>query len=111
MLKKLKKCLRRETEFSKRWLSRVTAAVLVVFLFVIPLVAALLWLHIRYGLSRRMCQVVFDTYTDLLKVVVSGYFVAFIGYMGKAFLAKREEEKNRLNYQKESDQDETEIDE
>ncbi len=93
-----------ETEYSKRWMARVTVAVLTVFLFVIPFVLLLLVLHLHNGLSYRMCKAMITAYIALLKVTVSGYFVTFIGYMGKAFLAKKEEENNKLKKKKENDQ-------
>lgn len=73
----------------------MTISVLTIVLTIIPLSLLLLLLHIKLGLSYRMCKMMFEAYTSLCKICVSAYSVAFIGYMGKAFLAKREEEKNK----------------
>lgn len=85
-----------ESEFAKRWMARTTVGILVTLLFIIPLIFMLLLLHIKIGLSYRMSKMVLESYCDLCKICVSAYFVAFVGYMGKAFLAKKEEEANKL---------------
>lgn len=89
------KLFKTESEFSKKWMSRVTIAIICIFVTVVPLIVGLLFLHLKFGLSYRMCTMIFSEYISLLKISVSAYFVTFIGYMGKAYLGKKEEMKNK----------------
>lgn len=94
------------TEFTKKWMARFTTAVLSLLLFTIPLMLVLLVLHIKWGLSRQMCNIVIKYYISLDKVLITAYSVTFIGQMGKAFLAKREEEKNKLRAENSAESEE-----
>lgn len=85
-----------ETEFTKRWMAKFTRVVFVLLLFYIVLSQELLLFHFKLGLSREMCKMFFESYTGVVKVLITGYAVTFISSMGKAFLAKRQEEKNKL---------------
>lgn len=86
----------REKEYTKKWMAIFTLSVLALLLFTIPLILLLLILHIKLGLSREMCKIFVTYYLSFDKVLITAYAVTFITQMGKAFLAKREEEKNRL---------------
>lgn len=85
-----------ETEYSKRWMSRFTSAILLEILFNLILFPTLLFSHLHFGLSFRMCRLFWEKYLAFSTVCVSAYAITWVGYMGKAFLAKREEEKMKL---------------
>lgn len=46
-----------------------------------------------------MCSMLFNNYTTFSVVLITGYAVTFIGQMGKAFLAKQNEENIKLKKQ------------
>lgn len=96
-----------ETEYSKRWMSRFTSAVLFAVLFSILLFFTLAFCHLHFGLSFRMCQLFWNKYMTFSSLCISAYAVTWLGYMGKAFLAKREEEKMKLKKFKEDENHET----
>ena len=87
-----------EKEYSKRWMSRFTSAILCAILFTILLFFTLLFSHLHFRLSYRMCKMFWDNYITFSGTCISAYAVAWVGHMGKAFLAKREEEKMKLQY-------------
>lgn len=87
-----------EKEYSKKWMSRFTSAVLAGILFNIILFFALLSAHLHFGLSYRMCKMFWDKYMTFSGICISAYSVTWLGHMGKAYLAKREEEKLKLQY-------------
>lgn len=87
-----------ETEYSKRWISRFTSAILIEILFNLILFPALLFSHLHFGLSFRMCRLFWEKYLAFSTICVSAYAITWVGYMGKAFLAKREEEKIKLQH-------------
>lgn len=81
-------------EYTKKWMSRFTTVVLLLLVFIPFLYILLIALHLKCGLSRQMTDVCLKYYMSFAKVLITAYAVTFIGQMGKAFLAKREEEKN-----------------
>ncbi len=87
-----------EQEYSKKWMSRFTTAVLFAILFSIPLFFSLIGCHLHFGLSYRMCRVFWEKYISFSEICITAYAVSWLGYMGKAFLAKREEENIKLQY-------------
>lgn len=87
-----------EQEYSKKWMSRFTTAVLFAILFSIPLFFSLTGCHLHFGLSYRMCRLFWEKYISFSGICITAYAVSWLGYMGKAFLAKREEESIKLQY-------------
>lgn len=85
-----------EQEYSKKWMSRFTTAVLFAILFSIPLFFSLTGCHLHFGLSYRMCRLFWEKYLSFSGICITAYAVSWLGYMGKAFLAKREEENIKL---------------
>mgnify|MGYP004721283343 CR=1 FL=1 len=77
-------------------MARFTIIVFILLLFYPVLSQELLLFHFKLGLSYRMCNLFFDCYTGFAKVLITGYAVTFLGQMGKAFLAKMNEEKIKL---------------
>jgi len=96
MKKWLKNLFSYETEFTKKWIARFTIVVFILLLFYIVLSQELLFFHFKLGLSTKMCKIFFCAYTEVMKVLITGYAVTFIASMAKAFLAKQQEEKNKL---------------
>jgi predicted membrane protein len=96
MKKWLKNLFSYETEFTKKWIARFTIVVFILLLFYIILSQELLFFHFKLGLSTKMCKIFFCAYTEVMKVLITGYAVTFIASMAKAFLAKQQEEKNKL---------------
>lgn len=114
----LREFFKGETEFTKKWMARFTRVVFVLLLFYIVFSQELLLFHFKLGLSREMCKIFFECYTGVMKVLITGYAVTFISSMGKAFLAKQQEEKNRLErdltemaYENMTDEESVDIDE
>lgn len=85
-----------ETEFTKKWMARFTIVVFILLIFYIVFSQELLLFHFKLGLSREMCKIFFNAYTGVVKILITGYAVTFISSMGKAYLAKQQEEKNKL---------------
>lgn len=111
----LSSIFRKETEYTKKWMARFTVIVFTLLLFYPFLSQELLYLHLTYGLDAGLCKAFFSNYTKFVVVLITGYAVTFIGQMGKAFMAKKEEENNKLKKQlsklKESVSDEEREDE
>lgn len=96
-------------EYTKKWMARFTTVVLALLLFIMVLVLMLLVLHLKFGLSRQMCDIFMKYYTTFAKFLITSYSVTYIGYMGKAFMAKREEEKNKKSNAEKSVESEEEL--
>jgi len=88
-----------ETEFTKKWISRFTILIFIVILFYLFLSQELVLLHISKGLSNTICKMLFENYGSVVKVCITGYAVTFIGSMIKAFMAKQQEEANKVKLQ------------
>lgn len=103
-----------ETEFTKKWIARFTILIFMVILFYLFLSQELLLLHISKGLSNTICKMLFENYGSVVKVCITGYAVTFIGSMIKAFMAKQQEEANKVKLQLAQEQydeiDITEVD-
>lgn len=93
----LKNLFSYETEFTKKWIARFTLVIFTLLLFYIVLSQELLLFHFKLNLSKEMCKIFFSEYTEVMKVLITGYAVTFIASMAKAFLAKQQEEKNKLS--------------
>jgi predicted membrane protein len=110
----LKNLFSYETEFTKKWIARFTIVVFILLLFYIVLSQELLLFHFKLGLSKEMCKIFFGAYTQVMKVLITGYAVTFIASMAKAFLAKQQEEKNKLTKKlaecEEYEEDEEDVD-
>lgn len=96
-----------ETEFTKKWIARFTILISIVILFYIILSQELLFLHIHNGLSKNICNLIFKDYGAVVKVCITGYSVTFVGSMIKAFMAKQQEEANKLKLQLSQEESET----
>lgn len=120
LLKKfLKFIFSKENEYTKKWMARFTIVVFILLLFYPFLSQELLLFHFKNGLSKQMCTMMFTQYTKFVCVLITGYAVTFLGQMGKAYLAKQNEENLKLqrelngsintddeNYDDEIDEDE-----
>lgn len=106
MKKWLKNLFSYETEFTKKWIARFTIVVFTLLLFYIVLSQELLFFHFKLDLSTKMCKIFFSEYTEVMKVLITGYAVTFIASMAKAFLAKQQEEKNKLTKELAESEDE-----
>ena len=98
-----------EKEYSKKWMSRFTTAVLCAILFSIPLFFSLTGCHLHFGLSYRMCRLFWEKYISFSGICITAYAVSWLGYMGKAFLSKKEEENIKLQYSLSSDENQLQI--
>ena len=100
MFTKFKRIIRsifiKETEYTKKWMARFTVIVFLLLLFYPILSQELLLYHTHYNLSYKMCNLLFANYTSFAKVLITGYSVTFLGQMGKAFMAKQNEENIKL---------------
>lgn len=85
-----------EDEFSKKWMEKISRALLALLIFTVPLILVLLWLHMEKDLSYEVYATTLQTYSDIMKPIIISYFVTFIGYMGKSYLGKRNAEANDL---------------
>lgn len=88
-----------ENEYTKKWMARFTVIVFILLIFYPFLSQELLLFHFHYGLSYKMCSMLFSNYTKFAMVLITGYSVTFLGQMGKAFLAKQNEENIKLKKQ------------
>lgn len=106
-MNKLSACIKRfikyvfthENEFTKKWIARFTIIVFFLLLLYAGLSQELLLFHFTKGLSYRMCHMLFSNYTTFAVALITGYAVTFVGQMGKAFLAKQNEENIKLKKQ------------
>lgn len=98
-----------DTEYTKREMSLCTRIVLILLLCIIPLFIVLFVAHMKFGLSATLTKIFWSNYLTFCRWLITGYFAAWIGQMGKAFLSKREEEnlklKRQLNKLKEKEGD------
>lgn len=78
-------------------MSLFTRVVLLLLLFILPLFLALFVGHMKFGLSRQTLKIFWDAYLRFAQFLITAYSVTWVGQMGKAFLSKREEEKNKLH--------------
>lgn len=88
-----------ETEFTKKWIARFTILISIIMLFYVFLSQELLFLHLTKGLSKALCEMMFNNYSAVVKVCVTGYAVTFVGSMAKAFMSKQQEEANKIKLQ------------
>ena len=85
-----------DTEYTKREMSLFTRVVLLLLIFVMVLFLALFVGHFKFGLNANMIKIFWQNYLTFARWLITAYSVTWIGQMGKAFLAKREEERNKL---------------
>lgn len=85
-----------DNEYTKREMSLCTRIVLILLLEIIPLFTVLFVAHMKFGLSATLTKIFWTNYLTFCRWLITGYFAAWIGQMGKAFLAKREEENLKL---------------
>lgn len=85
-----------EDEFSKKWMEKISRVLLGMVLFTIPFILLLLFLYMRQNIGFKVYETTLKIYASIMKPIVVSYFVCFIGYMGKAYLSKRNEEANKL---------------
>ena len=104
----LKKLFNGESEFTKKWIARFTKVIFALLLFYIILSQELLLFHLTKGLSKSICQIFFSQYSAVVKVAITGYAVTFIG--AKAFMAKQQEESNKLKIKLSSIEEDDEDD-
>lgn len=88
-----------ENEYTKKWMARFTVIVFILLIFYPLLSQELLLFHFHNGLSHKMCFMLFANYTKFAVVLITGYSVTFLGQMGKAFMAKQNEENIKLKKQ------------
>lgn len=81
-----------DTEYTKKEMSLFTRAILILLLFIIPMFFVLLFVNMKFGASYNLCKMFFTTYSKICTISISAYSVAWLGQMGKAYLAKRNEE-------------------
>ena len=106
----LKKLFNGESEFTKKWIARFTKVIFALLLFYLILSQELLFFHLTKGLSKSICQIFFSQYSAVVKVAITGYAVTFIGAMAKAFMAKQQEESNKLKLKLSSIEEDDEDD-
>ena len=106
----LKKLFNGESEFTKKWIARFTKVIFALLLFYIILSQELLFFHLAKGLSKSICQIFFSQYSAVVNVAITGYAVTFIGAMAKAFMAKQQEESNKLKIKLSSIEEDDEDD-
>lgn len=99
MWKYIKSYFTIETEFTKKWIARFTILISLVIMFYLFLSQELLFLHLTKGLSNSVCKMIFKDYGAVVKVCITGYSITFVGSMIKAFMAKQQEEANKLKLQ------------
>ena len=97
-----------EDEFSKKWMEKISRVLLGMVIFTIPFFIFLLWLYIRQSISLKGYEITLSYYTGIMQPIIVSYFVCFIGYLGKAYLSKRNEEANKLSGLSEENDDPTE---
>lgn len=105
-----------DREYTKREMSLFTRVVLLLLIFIIPTFFILFIAHMKYGLGKDLVKSFWVPYLQFCRWLVTAYGVTFVGQMGKAFLAKREEEKMKLEkklngFTSRCDDDESEVDE
>lgn len=85
-----------EDEFSKKWMEKISRVLLGMVLFTIPFILLLLFLYMRENIGLEAYKTTLNVYAGIMKPIIVSYFVCFIGYMGKAYLSKRNEETNKI---------------
>lgn len=85
-----------EDEFSKKWMEKISRVLLGMVIFTIPFILLLLFLYMRENIGFKAYKTTLNIYAGIMKPIIVSYFVCFIGYMGKAYLSKRNEEANKL---------------
>lgn len=85
-----------DSEYTKREMSLFTRVVLILLIFIIPLFFILFISHLKLGLGSKVIINIWKPYLTFARWLVTAYGVTWIGQMGKAFLAKREEENIKL---------------
>ena len=95
-----------EDEFSKKWMEKISRVLLGMVLCTIPFILLLLFLYMRENIGFKAYETTLKIYAGIMKPIIVSYFVCFIGYMGKAYLSKRNEEANKtINLSNESVED------
>lgn len=85
-----------EDEFSKKWMEKISRVLLGMVIFTIPFILLLLFLYMRENIGFKAYKTTLNIYAGIMKPIIVSYFVCFIGYMGKAYLSKRNEETNKI---------------
>ena len=96
MKKILKYLLGYESEYTKREMSIFTRVVMFLLIFITILFVVLFVAYMKFDLDSSVIKIFGTQYLGFAKVLITGYSVAWIGQMGKAYLAKYQEEKNKL---------------
>lgn len=94
--KLIKWILASDGEFTKKWIRRLLELYSIMIVFYIFGFQELIILHIKYGLSLKLCSVFVESLTKVVICVLGTCTVSFGGYMWKAYNGKREEENVKL---------------